>query len=222
MCPGCGKSTCTCNSCYRDEIKEKSKLPPLIQKCDDIPGPNYRDRVPKSTCFECGKQADSCGNQDPCAKKQSQCGQKQDPCAKKQDQCGQKQDPCAKKQDQCAQKQDNCAKKEDKCSDGKRKCPPMPTTDCSNCKPAWLSCPPNRSKMYPVPAGACVEPISVGGRSGSKTDSCGKCGEKKESKEAKPKVSANCPMMRPKCPGTEPPKEEGGFFAKLASFFGKK
>jgi len=46
---------CKCYKCLAAELRGKSRLPPLYEKCEDIPGPNYRDRVPKSTC------PDNCG-----------------------------------------------------------------------------------------------------------------------------------------------------------------
>ncbi|XP_035706213.1 uncharacterized protein LOC110846586 isoform X2 [Folsomia candida] len=107
------------------------------------------------------------------------------------------------------------------CKDEKKnKCPPMPTTDCSDCKPKWIECSPNATKMYPVPQGVQILPISVGGRNPT-GGSCGKCGQDKPA--GKPKVSANCPMMKPKCPGLAKAEDNSpGLFAKLASLFGKK
>jgi len=52
---------CNCYKCLAAELRGKSRLPPLYEKCEDIPGPNYRDRVPKSTCADnCGQPPKAC------------------------------------------------------------------------------------------------------------------------------------------------------------------
>jgi hypothetical protein len=59
-------SSCCCNGDLSEHLKTcagMGNLPPLIEKCDDIPGPGFRDRCPRSTCqdkeecFACGQTA---------------------------------------------------------------------------------------------------------------------------------------------------------------------
>lgn len=105
------------------------------------------------------------------------------------------------------------------------KCPPMPPSDISPCIPSWLCKPPaTKLPKYPVPIGAVILPISIGGRnSSSKGGKCGECGVTSQA-SGPPKVSANCPMVKPRCPGKDDKPDagasSGGFFSKITSFFG--
>ncbi|ODM93953.1 hypothetical protein Ocin01_12729 [Orchesella cincta] len=98
--------------------------------------------------------------------------------------------------------------------------------------PVWLQCPPKlKERSYPAPSGVEILPLSIGGRnggSGGKKLNCGQCGSAQDEKR-KPNAPADCPMMKPRCPGSsDDPKSKGsdksgggGVLAKISSFFGK-
>ncbi|CAL8144355.1 unnamed protein product [Orchesella dallaii] len=101
--------------------------------------------------------------------------------------------------------------------------------------PIWLQCPPKlKERSYPAPSGVEILPLSIGGRNGGsgggKKLSCGQCGSAKD-EQRKPNASADCPMMKARCPGVVDDIKSksadkagggGGVMAKISSFFGKK
>lgn len=150
-----------------------------------------------------------------------------DPPKKTSQDCGPKADPCSFKTPDltCGAPQPQFTA----CSDNtgpKSKCPPMPPTALGGCIPTWL-CPPAKSGVptYPAPSGVIIQPISVGGRKRDGAGGAGRCGAcgsgtDSGSKRAAPKVSKDCPMVRPRCGKKAEQEPKQGFFAKILSFFG--
>jgi len=99
---------------------------------------------------------------------------------------------------------------DDKREEEKSKYPPMPCSNTGDCRPAWL-CSPIQvlSKLYPVPAGVTIIPISQGGRFGTPSDvvsspgvndssTCGRSDDGMKKDPTEP--NKDCPMMKPRCP----------------------
>ncbi|CAG7821504.1 unnamed protein product [Allacma fusca] len=148
-------------------------------------------------------------------------------------------DPC-KKDDPC-KKPDSCGKEDTDCKNLSTEfkkpcggsCPPWPAPQIpALCKPQWLCCPAKITvPPYPCPKGVEIRPISEGGRSNKcPGGKCTKCGAATSANSGAPKVSPQCPMMKPKCQtaatkaaqGADADKKGGGgggFMSKISSFF---
>jgi len=227
-CISCGNAMddCACNNSLKEHLKNccgYGTLPKLIEKCCETPG--YKDPATITTS-SCAGGCQSAPKED-CGAPKDTCGAPKDTCGAPKDTCGAPKDTCGAPKDACAaEPKEDCAKKGDKCSGGGGKvcCPPMPPTDCCNCKPAWMSCPPSITvKSYAAPENDRILPLSTGGRNGGgcgadTSSKCGGCGTEKPP-PGKPKISAGCPMNKANCPGLMSKDDGNSIFAKIIAFF---
>jgi len=213
---GLGIDDCACNSELKEHLKSccgYGTLPKLIEKCQDTPG--YKDPacITTSSCASGSGGSGGCGQPPPKA-----CDTP--PAAS----C----DATPKCDASAADTKKDCDKSKCSGGGGKVSCPPMPPTDCGNCRPAWMSCPPSITvKTYTAPENDRILPLSAGGRNGGGCGSedsskCGSCGTEKPP-PAKPRISAKCPMNKAACPGLIKEEAVVSIFDKIKAFiFGKK